>query len=166
MGKPYMNTRLTFRISSLRFLPWPIGPNSRSRRLISFQVLPLLAMCLVPASLHGQAIGGARERATITFSNGESVTVHTKQQQFRPVAVLSGETVNVQLRLPLEWANTPVAVQALDGGFVSEGTVVAADGSAAIAFQAGVRPGVYRVLVSANSRSTMLRFSVAGPKGS
>jgi hypothetical protein len=160
-----MNNKLIPGISPLRFLYWTIGPTNRARRLGYFQVLAVLALCLFPASLHAQAMG-AREQATITFSNGESMTVHTKHQQFRPVGILFGETVNIQLRLPLEWANTPVAVQALDGGFVSEATVVAGDGSAAIAFQAGVRPGLYRVLVSANGRSTMLQFSVGGSKNS
>ena len=61
------------------------------------------------------------------------------------------------------FANTLLAVQALDGGRVSEGVVVEPDGRADIAFEAGTQPGFYRILLSAGNKTATLRFSVANP---
>lgn len=110
------------------------------------------------APLPSAAPSGAS--ATITFADGASIKLRSSQAKFRPVELLPGETVNIQLRLPRRFLDTPVAIQALDGGFVTQDALVAADGTAAIAFQAGVQPGLYRILLSARGRSALLQFWV------
>lgn len=71
--------------------------------------------------------------------------------------------MTVELQLPLRFVNTTVAVQALDGGIVTGGRVIAPDGTTALAFHAGIRPGLYRILLTARGRSVLLQFSVPNP---
>jgi len=100
----------------------------------------------------------------ITFSNRASITIRTIQDKFQTVPVLPGEAVTVQLQLPLPFVNTPLALQAMDGGLVSANIAIAADGTGALAFQADVQPGLYRVLLSAPTASVLLQFTVPNPQ--
>ncbi len=127
------------------------------------------AGCVICSAAHADAQSAATAvahtpRATITFANGTALEVRSNNPEyFSLIGILPGETVNIQLQLPPSFANTFVAVQALDGGLISGDVAVAADGTAAIAFQAGVQPGLYRILLSALGKSAMLQFSVSAP---
>lgn len=136
-------------------------PANRAKCMIYLKAFFFLAvyLCAVPLPAQKDA---PTALATITFSNGDSTTVRTKQERFLPIGLLPGETVNIQLQLPPEFVKTTVAIQALDGGLLTGD--VADDGTAAIEFQAGVQLGLYRVLLYAQGRSTLLQFSVSDSK--
>lgn len=139
--------------------------NRRARRFAYFKALGFLGvyLCTIPLPERAAAVE-PRARATITFENGASIRIHSGREQFRPIEIRPGETVQIQLQLPPGLANTLVAIQALDGGLTSGDVVIAQDGTASIAFQAGVQPGLYRVLLmAARGRSATLQFSVPTP---
>ncbi len=143
------------------------GQSNCSKRLAYYTMLAFVATSFHAVSLRAQTAvlpSPGHSWATITFSNGASITIPSNNpENFRLVGILPGETVNIQLQLPPSFANTFVAVQALDGGLISGDVTVAADGTAAIAFQGGVQPGLYRILLSALGKSAMLQFSVSAP---
>ena len=67
---------------------------------------------------------------------------------------------------PLWLANTPLIVQVLDGGALSDGQdnlTIGADGTASIQFQTGAEVGLYRVLLNASGVITTLQFGAASP---
>ncbi len=124
-----------------------------------------LAACgvfCIQAHLLAAPAGPPRAGARITFANGSFVDLRA-DDRFQLIGVLAGETITINLQLPPSFANTLVAVQALDGGLVSGDMTIGVDGMGALAFQAGVQPGVYRILFSALGRSALLRFSVPNP---
>jgi hypothetical protein len=70
------------------------------------------------------------------------------------------------LRFPLTLANTPLIVQVLDGGSLSDGQdsqTIGADGTASIQFQVGSGAGFYRVVLYAGGVLTALQFGASGP---
>lgn len=133
-----------------------------AQRLTHLKAVLFLGVSLCALALPERARAEEpRPRATITFENGESITIRSGRRQFRPVEILPGETVQIHLQLPPGFANTLVVTQAMDGGLTSGDVVVGADGTAAVAFQGGVQPGLYRILLSARGESAILQFSVS-----
>jgi hypothetical protein len=131
---------------------------------IILKSLAVLAVLFHAGPLFAQAPG---PRARITFADDSSITIRGSRGdrvvKFQPVGILAGERANIQLKLPSRFANTVLAVQALDGGRVSDNVVVEPDGRADIAFEAGTQPGFYRILLSAGNKTATLQFSVANP---
>ena len=135
-----------------------------TKKIFPVACFAAFSLIYLPEKLSAQTEGGppgmqSRASATITFADGTSMTVRSRED-FQSIEILPRETVNIRLQLPAQFANTLVAVQALDGGLVSEDVIVAADGTAAMAFQAGAPPGLYRVLLSMRGRSATLHFTV------
>ncbi|MFN2507359.1 MAG: hypothetical protein ABR589_01130 [Chthoniobacterales bacterium] len=97
---------------------------------------------------------------TISFADGSSVRFRTDRERFYPVGVSPGETANIQFRLPRGLANTRLSFEALDGGVVTDGVVIAVDGTASVTFTAGDQPGLYRLLASASGKTAILQFWV------
>ena len=127
----------------------------------SLPALVALSLCFV-AAVRAQA--PAPVLATITFADGQSATVgSTGQQTFLPIDILPGEALGIELRLPVNFVNTPVALQPMDGGFAPEEIEIAQDGSTNFAFQAGTQPGLYRILLATRNSSVLLQFSVPNP---
>lgn len=100
--------------------------------------------------------------ATITFADGRSVSISSGRERFGIVPVVSAETVRIDVRLPQSFQNAAAFVQPLDGGVASE-IVVNPDGSASVSFQAGAEPGLYRLLLGARNKTTVLEFEVPAP---
>jgi hypothetical protein len=75
------------------------------------------------------------------------------------VEAAAGYTVIIQLQLADRSPESPIVVQALDGGNVGQ-NAVDPDGTVSFAFQAGTQPGLYRVLVKSGGTTATLRFWV------
>lgn len=101
--------------------------------------------------------------ATVTFSDGTSVKTRIKSGRFPLIGVGAGELVGIELRLPPQWAAQQFVVQVLDGGLASSTGMVATDGKTSLQFQAGNRPGLYRVLINAGGMTPTLQFWVPDP---
>jgi hypothetical protein len=143
------------------------GPDALLKRFPGLwypNALVLLGFCLLAVSLPGQAPGLPPVSATITFANGESVTIGSNDQQiFNPVDILPGEAPSIQLQLPPSFVNTPVGIQPMDGGFTPDELLVAEDGSAGFVFQSGTQPGLYRIVLATAGTSVLLQFTVPNP---
>jgi hypothetical protein len=133
-----------------------------TQKLLSLTCLAAFAViCLPMEKLSAQGGGPPRAWETVTFANGNSIAVRgNRQEKFRPVAILSGETLNIQLQLAPRSVNTVAAVQAVDGGIVTQRVVIAPDGTTALEFHAGVQPGLYRILLTARGRPVLMQFRV------
>jgi hypothetical protein len=135
--------------------------------MISPKLFPALCLaavgmiCFPTGKLCAQS--DSRPSATITFANGASITVRNNHAKFRRIGVASGETINIALQLPLQFAGASLVAQALDGGIVDDQVAVAADGTTSLAFQAGVQPGLYRLLLSIGEKRATLQFWVPNP---
>jgi hypothetical protein len=132
---------------------------------LMLKALAFLAICFWAGPLSAQTAPGPK--AKIIFSDDTSIIIRghhrNDEVRFLPVAVLAGERVTVQLRLPARFANTFLAVQPLDGGRASDDVVIQADGRATLAFEAGAQPGLYRLLLVTGDKSATLQFSVPNP---
>lgn len=127
----------------------------------SLKLVALVCFFVLAAPSFGQAPAEAPVSATITFANGETINIGSNSDQtFAPIETLPGETLGIQLQLPLTFVNSPVGLGALDGGFVPEEIQVATDGSTTFAFRAGAQPGLYRIILNTANTSTMLQFLV------
>lgn len=128
------------------------------------KALLVIAPCFLEGPLSGQTPGEGLALATITFANGQSITVNsTDQQTFLPIDILPGEALGIELRLPPGFVNTAVGMQPMDGGFAPEEIEIAQDGSTAFAFQAGNQPGLYRIILATRNSSVLLQFIVPNP---
>lgn len=102
--------------------------------------------------------------ASVTFSDASSVNITSKRGQFPLVAIGPKETISVSLQFVLAVDNSLI-LQALDGGKTSQPNVsVGTDGKASIAFESGIKPGIYRVSLNQGGTSTTLQFWVADPQ--
>jgi hypothetical protein len=94
------------------------------------------------------------------------LTVRSHGGLFPLVTTERGQSLNIQLRFPLTLANTPLLVQVLDAGTLSNGQdnlTIGADGTASIQFQTGGEAGSYRVVLNAGGVITTLQFGATGP---
>jgi hypothetical protein len=153
-----MKIKITSGPSTRHPISWPISQARFHRRLSSLTALFALGLCFLSTSLLAQTPVGAS--ATITLSNGASATISTTDGKFEAVEILPGDTASIELQLPPGFVNAPVAVQPLDGGLASEEITVAPEGTAALAFQAGSLPGLYRIFINTPAESVTLQFSV------
>lgn len=105
-----------------------------------------------------------RPSATFTFSDATQIKTHSTRGRFRLVGLHLNEVVNIVVQFPAQWANTPLTLQALDGGNLSAqpaNAVIAADGTASFQFQAGNQTGIYRVsIIGAGDNSTLSFWAV------
>ena len=91
--------------------------------------------------------------------------------KFEPVTVDPSASSDVALQFPVSMANKQVAVQALDGGSVSNNSAtIDGSGGLAFSFQVTDQPGVHRVIVidpnaDEDSPKTvgLLQFEVPSP---
>lgn len=152
--------RLLFACLSL--LVWP------NTAISTPSVLPPVIIPPAPAPTVAPALPSkAGPSATITFPGNAPFKTRSKSGLFRLAGIRSGEAVEIKLQFPIERANTPLVLQALDGGSLTaqpKTAVIAADGSASFRFQAGDQPGLYRVAVIAAGGNSTLKFWVADPK--
>jgi hypothetical protein len=107
-----------------------------------------------------------RPSATFTFSDATQIKTHGTRGRFRLVGLHLNEVVNIVVQFPTQWANTPLTLQALDGGNLSAqpaNAVIAADGTVSFQFQAGNQPGLYRVAVIGAGGNSTLSFWAVDP---
>jgi hypothetical protein len=81
--------------------------------------------------------------------------------------VYANESVTVRLQYLPAFAGTSVIATALDGGEVAvpkSQSAVDQNGTVWIRFRAGDKPGLYRVLILADSKRSILKFWVDDPK--
>jgi hypothetical protein len=142
------------------------APRLRTQALVVASALA----CLIPAlglSQSNTTPVDTRPVVTIGFSNAPAVRSHAANGHFRPAAVYANETVTVRLEYLPAFAGVPIVATALDGGEVAVPRAQAAideNGVAWIRFRAGQQPGLYRVLVLAGSKHSILEFWVDDPK--
>jgi len=99
--------------------------------------------------------------AAITFANAKSLK--TKAGLSDLISINPDETVSIQLQFPPALAGTPVIIEVLDGGAISaanQNSAIGADGGTSLQFQAGLKPGVYRMVINAGSTVSILQFWV------
>jgi len=105
--------------------------------------------------------------AAIIFPDGTWLSARSRNDGLFPlVATQTTQTLNIELRFPLSLANTPLIVQVLDGGALSNGQdnqTIGTDGTASIQFQIGAEAGFYRVQLIAGGALTALQFEANGP---
>ena len=82
--------------------------------------------------------------------------------EFQTVVVSPLEMITVTLQFDVSVVNTPVVVQALDGGILGIGGSATIDqnGSLTFPFQVGDQPGLYRVSVIADLDGISVPFSL------
>ena len=82
--------------------------------------------------------------------------------EFQTVVVSPLDMITVTLQFDISVANTPVVVQALDGGTLGiDGTAtIDENGNLNFIFQVGDQPGLYRVSVIANLGGVSTPFSL------
>jgi hypothetical protein len=82
--------------------------------------------------------------------------------EFQTVVVSPLETITVTLQFDLSVVNTPVVVQALDGGVlgIGDSTTIDQNGSLTFPFQVSDLPGLYRVSVIADLDGISVPFSL------
>jgi hypothetical protein len=101
----------------------------------------------------------------MTFADGKSLAIRSKNSRFALVAANASEVVNIQVRISPA-ANGIAAAQCLDGGVLSTGAeniTLDADGLGTFQFRAGAKPGLYRVFLGAGSAAAILQFWVMDP---
>jgi hypothetical protein len=129
------------------------------------KVLVSVALCFLAALVRAQTAAPPPVLATLTFANGQSITVGSNEQQiFKAVDVGASEAIGIELQLPSGFVNTPVGILPMDGGFAPEEIEVAPDGRTAFVFQSGNQPGLYRIEIRTLDSSVLLQFSVPNPE--
>jgi len=118
-----------------------------------------------PASPPSILVNGS-PTAAMTFPDGSSLGVRSKNGRFPLVAGPAGQSVTIQLRFAPNPTNASLIAAPLDGGTMvaSQITSVAVDGTASIQFQPAIQPGLYRVLLNQGGAMSILQFWVADPQ--
>ena len=107
----------------------------------------------------------SRPSATFTFTDATQIKTRSATGRFRLVSLHLNETVDVAVQLPAGVLGNSVTAQSLDGGKLISVSLspTPTGGVASVRFQAGNRPGLYRVLVPGLGMSPQLKFWVANP---
>jgi hypothetical protein len=111
-------------------------------------------------------IADAAPVALVTFVNGASLTIQSQGGDV--VGVNAGEIVGIELHVSPVSAATAVVAQPLDGGKVvmtDQSQTVSSDGKASFGFQAGTKPGLYRVFARAGGTVFVIPFWISDPNG-
>lgn len=111
------------------------------------------------------AVTDLRPSATFTFADATQIKTQSTPGRFRLVGLHLTEVVDIALQFPAVLLKNPATVQPLDGGKIitlatNPGGV---SGVTSIRFQAGNKPGLYRVLVSGLGANALLQFWVTDP---
>lgn len=125
---------------------------------------PLPAPTVAPASQER-----IEPKATLLFHGATPLKVKSKEGLFPLTSIRPREVVEIQLQFPVASANTPLIIQAPDGGELlgaPKGVVLGADGTASFRFKVSDQPGLYRISISGAGGSTMLKFWVSDPQNS
>ena len=146
---------------SRRFLFIGLSLLIQSPRVFSETVAipPLPAPTIAPIA--PERIG---PQATISYAGTNALKVKSKSGFFPVADIRPLEIVEIELQFPVVWGNTPLIVQAPDGGNLirkSKAAVIATDGTAAFRFQAGDQPGLYRLSIIGGGRNSTMKFWVA-----
>lgn len=126
--------------------------------------IAIVIFCGSDWQLRGQEVGDVS--ATITFGNGESVSVTDFSNS---INVQSNEVVNITIQFAPADVGEMFKVEAADGGSASLGSNVVVVGENRIitfAFRAPTASGQNAITVQSASRSFSLQFSVADSSGS
>ena len=141
-------------------IAFTIGGGNLSAQLPEIPPLPGPTITTAPPAENGPA-------ATLSFPGEKSLKTKSRKGRFPLAGIRPNESVEIQLQFAADWADTPITVQALDGGKVlakAKDAIIAADGTTSFRFQAGAQPGLYRIqVITADSIST-LKFWVADPE--
>ena len=102
--------------------------------------------------------------ATFTFADAKRIKTQSRTGRFQLVGLYLNETVDIALQFPAMPSSSAPA-QPLDGGKIISFSLnpVGAGGLAVVRFQAGNRPGLYRVLLPGLGASALLQFWVSDP---
>jgi hypothetical protein len=101
--------------------------------------------------------------ATIVFGDASVARPRAANAKFQLVKVRASESVAIALPLPPGAVAASLQTIALDGGTVVPGASIT-NGAAAISFQAGTQPGLYRLLVNGAGPTVTLQFWVPNPQ--
>jgi hypothetical protein len=126
----------------------------------SIAIPPLPAPPESPASVMARR----HPSATFTFADARQFKTRSRTGRFQLVGLHLNETVDIALQFPAMPSDSAPA-QPLDGGKILSFSLnpAGAGGLAVIRFQAGNRPGLYRVLLPGLGESALLQFWVADP---
>jgi hypothetical protein len=105
-------------------------------------------------------------KVTIDFVNGPSVRNRGGKGHFRLTAVRPNESVLVRLDYLPTFAGLPIAATPLDGGSVAlanSNLAVDQNGVGWVRFNAGPKPGLYRVMILTGGVKSILKFWVDDP---
>ena len=104
--------------------------------------------------------------ATITFADRSQIKVQSTAKRFQLVGLHLNEAVDIALDVPAVLLSSAATAQSLDGGAIISFSMNpgASRTLASLRFQAGARPGLYRVLVPGLAGPGLLQFWVADPK--
>jgi hypothetical protein len=82
--------------------------------------------------------------------------------EFQTVVVATLETITVTLQFDISLVNTPMVVQALDGGMlgIGDSAIIDQNGTVTFPFQVGDQSGLYRVSVIADLDGVSVPFSL------
>jgi hypothetical protein len=102
--------------------------------------------------------------ATFSFADARQIKTRSRTGRFQLIGLDLNETVDIAVRFPAVPGGF-AAAQPLDGGKVISFSLnpAGAGGLAVIRFQAGSKPGLYRVLLPSLGGSALLQFWVADP---
>ena len=133
-----------------------------SRTLLFLASINLVLLAAVPAQDPPDRVADSSIETTIKSGSGqERHPLHYAGRGDR-IGLGPGQTVNVALKFPGKGAGESVAVGALDGGTLTgqESLATSADGMIQFAYQGGLTPGRYRVLVQIAEQQYSLEFYV------
>jgi hypothetical protein len=108
---------------------------------------------------------GLGPSATVTFADRTQIKIQSTGGRFQLVGLHLSEAVDVALDVPAVLLSSSATAQSLDGGKIFSFSMNPAGSGtlSSIRFQAGARPGLYRVLVPGIGRPGLLQFWVADP---
>jgi hypothetical protein len=103
--------------------------------------------------------------AAITFADGTQVKTQSTGRRFRLVGLHASEGVDITLDVPAVLLSSAAIARSLDGGTIVSFSMNAGGSGtlASLRFQAGARPGLYRVFVPGLAGPSLLQFWVADP---
>ena len=103
--------------------------------------------------------------ATIIFPDGSWVNDRSGGGIFPRVTTYTAQTLTIELRFPLTFANTTLTIEVLDGGILygQNPVTIGSDGTASFQYQTGNQAGEYRINLIGGSMITELQFEALAP---
>jgi hypothetical protein len=99
--------------------------------------------------------------AAVTFADGSTIQTWASTRTFQLVGLHANESVSIALPISVDATGTSTAIQLLDGGTILGVTQASATNPVvSLAFQAGAKPGMYRVVLRGAGSPATLQFWV------